>query len=134
MGGQRVNRRLLSVAAATVAIAVGALALAGCSDDSEGATGPERDLTALQCPMVETGQNRGVSQYRPAKNAFDTAELLGMQLAEAREKAARHDCEIVVAREDDKSQPVPIEVDPTRIYVYIAHGTVSQIEGVGGGL
>ncbi|MEV0158292.1 hypothetical protein AB0H57_32055 [Micromonospora sp. NPDC050686] len=134
MGGQRVHRRLLSVTAAKVAIAVGALALAGCSDDSGERTGRERDLTALQCPMVETGQNRGVTQYRPAKNAFDTAELLGMQLTEAREKAARHDCEIVVAREDDKNQPVPIEVDPTRIYVYIARGTVSHIEGVGGGL
>lgn len=84
--------------------------------------------------MVETGQHRGVSQYRPAKNAFDTAELLGMQLAEAREKAARHDCEIVVAREDGKSRPVPIEIDPTRIYVYIEHSAVSYIEGVGGGL
>ncbi|MEV4300334.1 hypothetical protein [Microbispora rosea] len=134
MSGQRVHRRLLSVAAATVSITVGALALAGCSDDSGEAKAKGRDLTALQCPMVETGQNGGVSQYRPAKNAFDTAELLGLQLAEAREKAARHNCEIIVSREDDKSLPVPIEIDPTRIYVYIAHGAVSQIEGVGGGL
>lgn len=133
MSGQRVHRRLLSVAAATVSITVGALALAGCSDDSGEATAKGRDLTALQCPMVETEQN-GLNQYRPAKNAFDTAELLGLELAEAREKAARHNCEIIVSREDDKSLPVPIEIDPTRIYVYIAHGAVSQIEGVGGGL
>lgn len=134
MSGQRVHRRLLSVAAATVSIAVGALALTGCSDDSGEAKAQGRDLTALQCPMVETGQNGGVSQYGPAKNAFDTSELLGLGLAEAREKAARHSCEIVVSREDDKSRPVPIEIDPTRIYVYIAHGVVSYIEGVGGGL
>ncbi|MFJ2034337.1 hypothetical protein [Streptosporangium sp. NPDC087985] len=132
MSGQRVHRRLLSVTAATVAIAVGALALTGCSDDSGEAKTRGRDLTALQCPMVETGQ--GVNQYRPAKNAFDTAELLEMELAEAREKAARHNCEIIVSREDDKSQPVPIEIDPTKIYVYVAHGVVSYIEGVGGGL
>ncbi|MGI5157218.1 hypothetical protein [Microbispora sp. CA-102843] len=134
MSGQRVHRRLLSVAAATVSIAVGALALTGCSDGSGEAKTRGRDLTALQCPMVETGQHGGVNQYRPAKNAFDTAELLGLELAEAREKAARHNCEIIVSREDDKSRPVPIEIDPTRIYVYIAHGVVSYIEGVGGGL
>ncbi|MEV4324279.1 hypothetical protein AB0J37_18765 [Microbispora rosea] len=116
-----------------MSITVGALALAGCSDDSGEATAKGRDLTALQCPMVETEQN-GLNQYTPAKNAFDTAELLGLELAEAREKAARHNCEIIVSREDDKSRPVPIEIDPTRIYVYIAHGVVSQIEGVGGGL
>ncbi|WP_327045297.1 hypothetical protein OG320_26845 [Microbispora sp. NBC_01189] len=134
MSGQRVHRRLPGVAAATVAIAVGALALTGCNDESGEAKTRGRDLTALQCPMVETGQNGGVSQYRPAENAFDTAELLGLELAEAREKAARHNCGIIVSREDDKSRPVPIEIDPTRIYVYVADGVVSYIEGVGGGL
>ncbi|GAB3897498.1 hypothetical protein [Microbispora bryophytorum] len=134
MSGQRVHRRLVSVAAATLSITVGALALTGCSDDSGEAKTKGRDLTALQCPMEETGETGGANPYRPAKNAFDTAELLGLELAEAREKAARHNCEIIVSREDDKSRPVPIEIDPTRIYVYTAHGVVSQIEGVGGGL
>ncbi|GAB3143400.1 hypothetical protein GCM10027161_33050 [Microbispora hainanensis] len=134
MSGQRVHRRLLSVAAATMSIIIGALTLTGCSDDSGEAKAKGRDLTALQCPMVETGQNGGADQYRPAENAFDTAELLGLELAEAREKAARHSCEIIVSRQDDKNLPVPIEIDPTRIYVYVAHGVVSHIEGVGGGL
>ncbi|GAA2116833.1 hypothetical protein [Actinomadura alba] len=134
MSGQRVHRRLLSVAAPTVAITVGALALTGCSGDSGEAKTRERDLTALQCPMVETGQQRGANQYKPAKNAFNTAELLGKELTEAREKAARHDCEIIVAREDGKSRPVPMEIDPTRIYVYVEHGAVRYVEGVGGGL
>ncbi|MEU8175443.1 hypothetical protein AB0C14_21395 [Microbispora hainanensis] len=134
MSGQRVHRRLLSVAAATVSITIGALTLTGCSGDSGEAKTEGRDLTALQCPMVETGQSGGADQYRPAENAFDTAELLGLELAEAREKAARHNCEIVVSREDDKSLPVPIEIDLSRIYVYTAHGVVSEIEGVGGGL
>lgn len=136
MSGQRVHRRLLSVAAATVAIAVGALALTGCSDDSgaDEAKTREPDLTALLCPMVETGQHGGINQYRPAENAFDTAELLGMKLAEARAKAARHGCEIIVPLEDGKSRPVPIEIDPTRIYVYVEHGLVSYIEGIGGGI
>lgn len=134
MGGQRVHSRLRRVAAAIVAIAVGTLTLTGCGDGSEEATTQERDLTALHCPMVETGQHGDAKQYSPAANAFNTAELLGMKLAEAREKAARHGCEIIVAREDDKHQPVPMEIDPTRIYVYVADGVVSFIEGVGGGL
>lgn len=134
MGGQRVHKRLLGVAAATVAIAAGALALTRTGEDSGEAKMRERSLTALQCPMVETGQQGGTNQYRPAKNAFDTAELLGMELAEARAKAARHDCEIIIAREDGKSRPVPMEIDPTRIYVYVEHGVVRYIEGVGGGL
>jgi hypothetical protein len=134
MSGQRVHRRLLSVAALTVAIIVEALALTGCSDDSGAAKTRERDLTAIQCPMVETGQQRGVDQYKPAKNAFNTAELVGMELTEAREKAARHHCEIIVSLENGKGRPVPMEIDPTRIYVYVEHGVVRSIEGVGGGL
>ena len=30
--------------------------------------------------------------------------------------------------------PVPIDLDPKRIYVYTEKGIVTQIEGVGGGL
>ena len=41
---------------------------------------------------------------------------------------------IVVSIEDGVGLPVPIEVDPTRIYVYTENNAVTTIEGVGGGL
>ena len=36
--------------------------------------------------------------------------------------------------EDGEGKPVPTDVDPERIYVYIEDGVVTEIEGVGGGL
>jgi hypothetical protein len=130
MGGPRVSRGITATAV-SVMIAV-ATACGGDSDDEKSRPGP--DLTALKCPMVQKATSGGVEQYEPAKNAFDTAELVGMKLAEAREKAADHGCEIVVASVDGKGRPVPIEVDPTRVYVFVERDVVTYIEGVGGGI
>jgi hypothetical protein len=94
--------------------------LAGCGGDDDKPEGA--DLTAITCPQA------------PAENAFDTAELIGMPLDDARAKAAEHTCEVVVSLEDGKGVPVPIDVDPKRIYVYVEDGKVTQIEGVGGGI
>ena len=116
-------------------IAAAALVQTGCGDDSSKAKAPARaDLTAVRCPMVQTGEGDGAAAYEPAENAFDTAELVGMQLGEAREKAAGRGCEIIVALEDGKGRSVPIEVDPSRIYVFVERNVVTYIEGVGGGL
>ena len=76
----------------------------------------------------------GEPEYRPAKDAFDTAELLDKPLADARSIAQRQGCEIVVSVEDGGGLPVPLEFDPKRIYVYTEKGIVTEIEGVGGGL
>jgi hypothetical protein len=116
---------------AAMAIAVAALVTTGCGDDSGPEKSQGRDLTALECPMVQTGD---AQRYEPAENAFDTADLVGMKLAAARQKSAGHGCEIVVASEDGKGRPVPIEIDPTRIYVFVERGVVTYIEGVGGGI
>jgi hypothetical protein len=107
-------------------------ACGGDSGDEKKRPGP--DLTALKCPMVQTSNAAGVERYEPAKNAFDTAELVGMKLADAREKAADHGCEIVVASVDGRGRAVPIEVDPTRVYVFVERNVVTYIEGVGGGI
>jgi hypothetical protein len=118
-----------------VVIAVGALVETGCGgDSSKEKASPRADLTAVRCPMVQTGEGEGARAYEPAENAFDTAELIGMKLAAAREQAAGHGCEIIVALEDGKGRPVPIEVDPSRIYVFVERNVVTYIEGVGGGL
>lgn len=123
---------LLGVAAAVVAV-LGIPALIGPDDSGENdAAGT--DLTALMCPMVPTGEAAGVEQYEPAPDAFDTAELLGMDLNTAHDTAADHGCEIVVALRDGSGQPVPVEIDPTRIYVFVEDDVVTYIEGVGGGL
>jgi hypothetical protein len=109
-----------------------AIAAAGCGggDAKENAPPPKgRDLTAVECPMEKSGAG-----YKPADNAFDTAELVGMRLRAARTKAAGHDCEIIVAMKDGRGRPVPIEIDPTRIYVFVEKGVVTYIEGVGGGI
>jgi hypothetical protein len=104
-----------------VAVVSGTLILSGCGGgDDEKPAGT--DLTAITCP-----QGR-------AENAFDTAELIGMRLEDAEAKAADHSCVIVVSLEDGKGLPVPIDVDPKRIYVYTEDGRVTQIEGVGGGI
>jgi hypothetical protein len=130
MGGPQVSRGVTAVAV-SVMIAVGT-ACGGDSGDEERRPGP--DLTALKCPMVPTSSAGGVEQFEPAKNAFDTAELVGMKLTDARAKAAEHGCEIVVASVDGRGRAVPIEVDPTRVYVFVERDVVTFIEGVGGGI
>ncbi len=130
MGGGRIVRPVLALAAAGgIALA----AIAGCGGDDEEPQGV--DLTAIYCPMVPTGERvEGVRQWEPAENAFDTAELIGMMLSEARATAAEHDCNIVVSLRDGEGLPVPIDIDPSRVYVYTEENRVTQIEGVGGGI
>lgn len=133
MRGGKVLRTLVAGLAAVALVAAAAVAIGACgSDDSEEPQGA--DLTAVQCPMEPTGEVDGVEQYEPAENAFDTAELVGMTLNDARNKAAEHGCEIIVAFEDGEGLPVPIEIDSKRIYVYVENSEVTYIEGVGGGL
>jgi hypothetical protein len=102
-----------------VTLAAAALLAAGCGGEKKEDKGT--DLTALKCPAG-------------AKRSFDTAELIRKRLDKARAVAAQHGCHIVVAMEDGKSVPVPVDVDPKRIYVYTKGGVVTEIEGVGGGL
>jgi hypothetical protein len=111
-----------------VVLACAAALAAGCGGD-DGDEPAGTDLTALRCPLVEVN-----GSFRPADGAFDTAELIGMSLDDARARAAENGCEVVVSLEDGKGRPVPIDVDPKRIYVYTEDGVVSEIEGVGGGL
>ena len=123
------------IAAVVVAgLAVGGLALASLGEE-DGRPTEGADLTALKCPLVPTARSAdGQQEYEPAPDAFDTAELIGMSLDDARALAAEHGCDIVVSIEDGKGVPVPIDVDPKRIYVYTEDGAVTEIEGVGGGI
>ena len=123
------------IAAVIVAgLAVGGLALASLGDEDERPT-RGADLTALKCPLVPTARSAdGQQEYEPAPDAFDTAELIGLRLDDARSLAAEHGCDIVVSVEDGRGVPVPIDVDPKRIYVYTQDGAVTEIEGVGGGI
>lgn len=110
--------------AAVGVLAIGGFALSVARGGEERATGT--DLTAIRCPLAPTGE--------PAEGSFDTAELIGLSLEEARAKAAEHTCEVVVSLRDGRGVPVPIDVDPKRIYVYTEDGVVTEIEGVGGGI
>ena len=117
-----------------VGLAVGGLALASLGGE-EDRPAQGTDLTALRCPLVPTARSAdGQQQYEPAPDAFDTAELIGLPLDDARAVASEHGCDIVVSVEDGKGVPVPIDVDPKRIYVYTEGGAVTEIEGVGGGI
>ena len=116
---------MLIALAAVAVLAIAGVALAVARDGGdEPATGT--DLTAIRCPLTPSGE--------PAAGSFNTAELIGMGLDDARAKAAEHSCEIVVSLQDGKGVPVPIDVDPKRIYVYTEDGVVTEIEGVGGGI
>jgi hypothetical protein len=125
---------LTLVAVAVLAVASIAIAARGGEEDNKPNTGT--DLTAIKCPLEPTGatSDSDEPEYRPAKNAFDTAELIGLKLADARKKASAKGCDIVVSVKDGAGQPVPIELNPKMIYVYTENGAVTQIEGVGGGI
>ena len=124
---------LTLVAVAVLAVASIAIAARGGEEEK-----PNKgtDLTAMKCPLEPTGATSGGGEpeYRPAKDAFDTAELIGLPLEEARSKASAKGCDIVVSVKDGAGQPVPIEINPKLIYVYTEQDKVTQIEGVGGGI
>ena len=127
-------RWLVAVVAVAV-LAVGSIALAARGGDEENdKPSTSSNLAALKCPLEPVDPNVPEPEYRPAKDAFDTAELLDKPLADARSIAQRHGCEVVVSVEDGGGVPVPLDFDPTRIYVYTEKGIVTEIEGVGGGL
>jgi hypothetical protein len=125
---------LLTLAAVAVLAAASiAIAARGGEEDNKKTKGS--DLTALKCPLEQTGSGAGGQpEYRPAKDSFDTAELVGMRLEDARKKASEKGCDITVSVKDGAGQPVPIELNPKLIYVYTEKDVVTQIEGVGGGI
>jgi hypothetical protein len=129
-----VRTKAIIAAVVVAGLAVGGIALASLGgEDAPPARGS--DLTTLKCPLVPVGSSPdGQQRYEPARDAFDTGELIGLRLDDARALAAEHGCEIVVSVEDGKGMPVPIEVDPKRVYVYTEDGAVTEIEGVGGGI
>jgi hypothetical protein len=124
---------LTLVAVAVLAVASIAIAARGGEEEK-----PNKgtDLTAIKCPLEPTGAtgDGGEPEYKPAKDAFDTAELIGLKLEEARSKASSKGCDIIVSVKDGAGQPVPIELNPKLIYVYTQKDVVTQIEGVGGGI
>jgi hypothetical protein len=118
-----------------VVLAAAGVAIASMGGDEEKRPTKGADLTAIRCPLEQSGETPdGEPQYRPAADSFDTKVLIGKQLADAEAEAAKHGCTIVVSIEDGVGLPVPIEVDPARIYVYTEKNVVTTIEGVGGGL
>jgi hypothetical protein len=129
-----VKTRWILPLVAVVLLAVVSIAIAARSDDGKKAT-KGTDLSVVKCPLEPTGKTvGGVPEYRPAKNAFDTAELMGLKLADARKKAGENRCDIIVSVKDGAGQQVPIELNPKLIYVYTEKDVVTQIEGVGGGI
>jgi hypothetical protein len=111
-----------------------AIAARGDSEEDKKPTGS--NLNTISCPLEETGEldAGGQPEMRPAKGAFDTAVLIDLPLEQARQKAAEKGCEIAVSVQDGAGQPVPIELNPKLIYVYVEKGRVTRIEGVGGGI
>jgi hypothetical protein len=127
--------RWLLALGVVVLLAVAGVAIAARDGGEEKKTTKGTDLTAIRCPLEQTGETPdGEPKFEPAEDAFDTAELVGLKLADANAKAAEHGCEIVVSLQDGVGVPVPIDVDPERIYVYTEKDVVTTIEGVGGGL
>jgi hypothetical protein len=129
-----VKTRWILPLVAVVLLAIASIAIAARSGDEKKAT-KGTNLSVVRCPLEPTGKtNGGVPEYRPAKNAFDTAELVGLKLADARKKASVNHCDVIVSVQDGAGQQVPIELNPKLIYVYTEKDVVTQIEGVGGGI
>ncbi|MDA0138639.1 hypothetical protein [Solirubrobacter deserti] len=126
---------MLALACVAVLAAV-SIVIAARGGEEETTTKQGTNLSAIRCPLEPTGKTdaSGQPELKPAKDAFDTAELVGMPLADAQQKAGQSGCEIVVSIQDGVGQPVPIELNPKLIYVYTEKGRVTQIEGVGGGI
>jgi hypothetical protein len=118
--------RWITTLVAVAVLAIAGIAVAARGGEEENTKAKGADLTALMCPQAPHGA-------KPA-NAFDTKGLIGLPLADAKAKAAGHGCTIVVSLEDGEGKPVPIDLDPKRIYVYTEKGAVTEIEGVGGGI
>jgi hypothetical protein len=119
---------------AVALLAIASIAIAARSGDDKKAT-KGTDLSVVRCPLEPTGKTvGGVAEYKPAKDAFNTAELVGLKLDDAKKKAAGKRCDIIVSVKDGAGQPVPIELNPKLIYVYTEKDVVTQIEGVGGGI
>src|SRR5829696_529362 len=127
--------RWLLALGVVVLLAVAGVAIAARGGEEDNKKTKGTDLTAIRCPLEQVGQTPdGEPEYRPAKDAFDTKVLIGLPLGDAEAKAAEHSCTVVVSIQDGQGLPVPIDVDPKRIYVYTEKDVVTQIEGVGGGL
>lgn len=124
------------LALAVVVLLAGASIAIAARGDKEETTSKGTNLNALRCPLEPTGKTGadGQPELRAAKDAFDTAALIGLPLEQARQKAAGSGCDIVVSVQDGAGQPVPIELNPKLIYVYTEQGRITQIEGVGGGI
>ena len=127
-------KRLVLRSTLPLALAV-VLVAAGCGGDDDDESAPvAQDLTAIECPMERAGSEAGVPQFEPAENAFDTAELIGLELSDAVATAGEHGCKVIVSIADGEGQPVPVEINLKAIYVYTEDDVVTQIEGVGGGI
>jgi hypothetical protein len=131
-----VRTRWLFTLVAVAVLAVASIAIAARSGDENEKSNKGADLTAIKCPLAPTGATTegGEPEYKPAKDAFNTAELIGLKLEEARKKASAKSCDIVVSVKDGAGQAVPIELNPKLIYLYTEKDVVTQIEGVGGGI
>jgi hypothetical protein len=129
-----VKTRWIIPLVAVVLLAIASIAIAARSGDDKKVT-KGTNLSVVKCPLEPTGKTvGGVAEYRPAKDALDTAELVGLKLADARKKASESRCDVIVSVKDGQGQPVPIELNPKLIYVYTEKEVVTQIEGVGGGI
>jgi len=130
-----VRTRWLLALVAVIVLAGAGIAIAARGGEEETTT-KGTNLNTLRCPLEPTGKTApgGQPELKPAKNAFDTAELIGLPLPEATAKAGKSGCGIVVSVKDGAGQQVPIEVNPKLIYVYTEKGRITQIEGVGGGI
>jgi hypothetical protein len=117
-----------------LAVGAGLALAAGCGGDDDEPEPVARDLTTLECPLERAGREAGEPQFEPAANALDTAELIGLEVADANQLAADHGCDLVVSTVDGEGQPVPVETDLKAVYVQTEDDVVTRIEGVGGGI
>jgi hypothetical protein len=130
-----VRMRWLIAVGVVAVLAIAGVAIASIGGEEEKRPTKGADLTAIRCPLEPAGESAdGETRYRAAKDAFDTKVLIGLQLPDAEARAAEHGCTIVVSIQDGVGLPVPIDVDPARIYVYTENNAVTTIEGVGGGI
>jgi hypothetical protein len=96
-------------------VLVAAALVSGCGSD-----GDRTPSASTPCPRPST----------EPKNPFDSTQLVGRSVREARGPALRHGCSVRVVERNGHNIVITLEKRPDRIDVVVVDGKIARIDGV----